>query len=286
MAGAARAPARARPAGAAVHGGVALATGVLFGLAPAWSAFASAPISALRETGSAGERKSRRLFGQGLVAAQVALSVVLLSAAGLLVGHLSNLRNLNLGFQRESVLLVTLDPRQRLRPDAADASLPGAARSAPAIPGVQSATLAAVTPIEGGAASRFATVEGFEEQPEERRLWLNWVGPKYFETLGTPWWPGAISSSRTPAVHGWRSSTRRWCGATSPAAVLSGGISPSRATRPYEIVGVAGDAKYADLHEVAPATVYFNAFQDGEIASQFAIRTRAPAAVATRCAAR
>ena len=47
----------------------------------------------------------------GLVVVQVALSVVLLSAAGLFVGHLSNLRNVNLGFQRDSLLLVTLNPQ-------------------------------------------------------------------------------------------------------------------------------------------------------------------------------
>ena len=75
-----------------VHRGVALATGVLFGLPSAWSAFASAPISSLREIGTAGERKSRQRFGHALVASQVALSIVLLSAAGLLVGHVSNLR--------------------------------------------------------------------------------------------------------------------------------------------------------------------------------------------------
>jgi hypothetical protein len=47
------------------------------------------------------------------VVAQVAFSVVLLSAAGLFVGHLSNLRNLDLGFQRDHILLVTLDPARR-----------------------------------------------------------------------------------------------------------------------------------------------------------------------------
>jgi predicted lysophospholipase L1 biosynthesis ABC-type transport system permease subunit len=90
---------------------IALLTGVLFGFAPAWSAFRSAPVSALREIGSAGENKARRVFGSGLVVVQVALSVILLSAAALFVGHLSSLRNVDLGFRRESVLLVTLNPQ-------------------------------------------------------------------------------------------------------------------------------------------------------------------------------
>ncbi len=90
--------------------GIALLIGLLFGLAPALYAVRSAPASALRQTGRAGETLLRRLFGRGLVVAQVALSVLLLSAAGLFVGHLSQLKNLNLGFQRNHILLVTLDP--------------------------------------------------------------------------------------------------------------------------------------------------------------------------------
>ena len=89
---------------------VAVLTAVLFGAAPAWHALTSAPASSLRAHGAAGETRSRRLFGKSLVVAQVALSVVLLSAAGLFVHHLSNLRNQDFGFQRTSLLLVTLDP--------------------------------------------------------------------------------------------------------------------------------------------------------------------------------
>ena len=56
-----------------------------------------------------------------------------------------------------------------------------------AIPGVRSATLSGVTPIEGAGGEPFRNVEGFQEKPEDRRrLMLNWVGPRYFETLGTP----------------------------------------------------------------------------------------------------
>jgi putative ABC transport system permease protein len=85
-----------------------LLTGLLFGLAPALHASSSAPVSSLRAAGSSPER-FRRLFGKSLVVTQVALSVVLLSAAGLFVRYLSNLENLDLGFHRDHILLVTLD---------------------------------------------------------------------------------------------------------------------------------------------------------------------------------
>ena len=72
--------------------GIALLTGILFGLAPAWQTFRSAPMSFLRESARAGETRLSRRFGKILVVAQVALSVALLSAASLFVRHLSQLR--------------------------------------------------------------------------------------------------------------------------------------------------------------------------------------------------
>jgi hypothetical protein len=118
----------------------------------------------------------------------VALSIVLLAAAGLFVRHMLTLRNVGLGFQRESVLLVTLDPagsgyqRNQLAPIYRQLL-----ERLAAIPGVRSATLSAVTPVSGAGASRFIDVPGFSEKAEDRRrVSLNWTAPKYFETLGTP----------------------------------------------------------------------------------------------------
>ena len=264
--------------------GVVLATGVLFGLPSAWSAFRSAPISSLREIGSAGARKSRQRFGHGLVVAQVALSIVLLSAAGLCLAYVSNLRNRDTGFNRDSVLLVTLDPQgsgyNRVQLSSLYKDL--LARFE-AIPGVRSAALNAVTPIDGGAASSFATVEGHQEKVEDRRrLWQNWVGPRYFETLGTPFVAGRdfefadAGRPRVAIVN--QAMAQYYFGDGSP---LGRHLTFERDPVPYEIVGLVGDAKYADLHEPAPRTVYLNAFQDGRIQNRFALRTDvAPAAVA------
>src|SRR4029079_9760086 len=113
------------------------------------------------EIGGAADTRSRRRFGKGLVVVQVALSVVLLSAAGLFVGHLSNLRNVNLGFQRDSVLLVTLDSSgSGYTPDRRTSVYQELLGRLQAIPGVRAATLSAVTPVEGAGASRFAHVDG------------------------------------------------------------------------------------------------------------------------------
>jgi len=261
--------------------GAALLTGVLFGLAPAWRAFASAPAASLREAGKSGETRLRRLFGRSLVVMQVALSVVLLSAAGLFVRYLSNLRNLDLGFQRDHVLLVSLDPARsgysgyRLL----DSYKELLARLE-AIPGVHSATLCGVTPINGGAANRDARVEGYQAKPGERRaLYENWVAPKYFKTLGTPLLAGVTSASKTRDARAWPSSIKLCRGIILATAARSENTFDGDAT-PYEIVGMVGDAKYIEIRETPPRTIYFNTFQEGRPQSQFALRTRVdPAAV-------
>jgi hypothetical protein len=90
--------------------GVAICTGVLFGLAPAWHASREDPNSALQQsTRTLGGGASR--LGKGLIVAQVALSLVLLVAAGLFIRTLEKLHAVDPGFRTRSVLDVSLFPR-------------------------------------------------------------------------------------------------------------------------------------------------------------------------------
>jgi predicted permease len=265
--------------------GVALLTGVFFGFAPAWNAFTSPPVSSLREIGGAGETRFRRLFGKSLVVVQVAFSVVLLSAAILFVGHLSNLQHLDLGFRRDHVLLVTLDPaRSGYSRERLSRSYQELLERLKAIPGVRSATISGMTPISGAGAARFATVEGHQEKPEARRyLSLNWVAPKYFETLGTPFFAGRdfnLQDQSGPRVAIVNQAMARYYFA---------GINPigkhftfDGDDKPYEIVGLVGDAKYSEIREVPPRTIYLSAFQEGRVFSNnLVLRTNVePTAVA------
>jgi predicted permease len=272
--------------------GVSLVTGVLFGLAPALSACNSAPAASLRATGSAPDTPSRRLIGKGLVVVQVALSIVLLTASGLFVRHMLTLRNVGLGFQRESVLLVSLDPAgsgyqgNQLAPIYRQLL----ARFA-AIPGVRSATLSGITPVSGGGASRFIDLPRFRERAEDRRrVALNWIAPKYFETLGTPLLAGRdfrFEDQGGPLVAIVnRSMARYYFGDRSPIGQLfTFERQDNRGTaqdQPYQIVGVVGDAKYLNLQEPIWRMVYLNTFQEPRLFShQFSLRTNVrPEAVA------
>jgi predicted permease len=257
-----------------------VAAGVLFGVAPAGYALVSMPSSPLRESGRASEPRTWKRLGHALVISQVALSVVLLSAAVLFIRHLTELRTVGIGFNADSVLQVSLDWSRT--PDAS-------ARRAllyqqlldrmTAIPGVRSATLAAMTPISGSGGSLFVHVEGFPEGPDDRRrVNLNDVAPRYFETLGTP-----LTAGRdfTPAdAHGSRlaivneAMARYYFGTGSP---IGRQLTFENRNQPIEIIGVVGDAKYNDLHDAPPRTIYLDAFQGrGATNPIFVLRTDVP----------
>src|SRR5215475_5898525 len=92
----------------------AMATSLIFGLAPAWRASRLDLAGSLKEGGELGGRLNRFSLGNMFVVAQVALSLTLLAGAGLLARSLWNLRDVNLGFNSERALLaaIRLDPRE------------------------------------------------------------------------------------------------------------------------------------------------------------------------------
>jgi predicted permease len=263
---------------------VALLTGVLCGLLPAVRALGSAPGSSLRNKARSGETRGRRLLGKSLVVAQMALSVVLLSVAGLFIGALSNLEHLDLGFQRDHVLLVTLDPtgsgydggRLSLAYEELLVRLE-------AIPGVRSATICGASPISGVGANRGATVEGYQASTGEiRNIMENWVAPNYFNTLGTPLLAGRDFSfqdrgrARVAIIN--QTMARYYFG---NGDAIGRHVTFDGENQAYEIVGVAGDAKYMEIREATYRTIYLNTFQESEPSSRFALRTRVdPATVA------
>ena len=258
---------------------IALITGILCGSAPAMTASKAEPASALQQASRIGESKSRRLFGKGLVASQVALSLVLVSSAGLFVGYLSHLRNLNLGFERNNLLLVTLD--------FAHSSYSAAQFSAlsrelvmrlDAIPGVSSATFSGVSPMEAPGPNAFVSAEG---HPEKRtQASINYVAPDYFETYGTPFLAGrdffARDQAGSPVAIVNEAAARDCFGNENPIGrhITLSHITFLKGERTYEVVGLVRDAKYSDLQQPAPPTIYPDLLQQGFTASQLAIRTR------------
>ena len=267
-------------------GAIALAAAMLFGAVPATSAFRPIPAQALQQAARIGESKSQRLFGKSLVVSQVALSVVLLTSALLFVGYLSHLRSLDPGFRRDHLLLVTLDTEHSGYNAAqfARQSEQLVARLE-AIPGVKSAALSTMSPMQGPGASAFAFAQGHSDY--QHNVSINDVAPHYFETYDTPLLSGRYFSADDqgkPLVAIMNQVAARDCfGNENPIGkhLTLSHITLTKGEITYEVVGVVGDAKYNDIQQPAPPTVYGDFVQEEFVGSQLAVRTSiAPDAVA------
>jgi predicted permease len=239
--------------------GVTTSAAVLFGLAPSLAMAGSASLPTLRTGTSGTPPPSRRLFGSALVVAQVALSLSLVSVGGLYVAHLAGLRDRNLGFDRHGVLLVSMAPSPGGRDlEARRAQYDEAMTRLRAIPGVRSVAASGMTPLSGAAGSRFVRVEGYQEpHVDRRRLFLNTVTPNYFATYDTPIVAGRDfrdSDTAHPRRVIVNQAMARQYFAGRDAVGQRLWFDEDR--EPFEIVGVAGNAKYQDARVAAPPTVY------------------------------
>ena len=169
--------------------GVAIATGILFGLAPAWQGTRVDPHSAMKAN-ARGVVESHARFGLGkmLVTVQVALSLVLLVGAGLMLKTFAKLATLDTGFDKKQVLLIRVDPRYASVP--LDRRLPlyqELQQRLAVIPGVRSASFADITPVSGSDSNQIVHVEGYV--PKSRNdmvVWINSISPRFFATMQTP----------------------------------------------------------------------------------------------------
>ena len=168
--------------------GVTLATGILFGLAPALRGTRVNLNDSLRDSGRTTASGSKLNLAKGLVIVQVALSLLLVAGAGLFLRTLWNLQSVNLGFSKEHLLMVSADgvsagykgPQlsnlwrdltERLR----------------ALPGVQGATYSGNGIFSGSESADEVDVEGFTATKDtEKFSRFDTVGPQYFSTVGIP----------------------------------------------------------------------------------------------------
>jgi predicted permease len=256
--------------------GVAVCSGLLFGLPSAWRACTANSAPSLGNTGRGRETRLLRLFSRGLVVAQVALSLGLLSAAGLFIRHLWNLKHIDLGFRRDHILLVSLDPAgSGYSDERLSIALQDLLHRLQMIPGVRAATLCAPIPISGAAANRFITMEGHPENPENRRyVAVSSIAPKYFETLGTPLLAGRdfqFEDRGRPRVAIVNKAAADYYFPGGNA--IGKHLIFDRDNTPYEIVGMVGDANYAEIREPKRRTIYLNTFQHRRPALDLAIHT-------------
>ena len=272
----------------AFSAGLAMLTGVAFGLAPAFRATGLDVASRLRKESRT--VSSRRVLGRALVAGQVALSVLLLFGAGLFVRTLANLAGQGLGFDAGHLLLFQLDPeRAGYDRDRSMVLYQRALDRITQLPGVQSATVSGNALLSGWSSSSPTSTDAPAGTSRSTKgTYWNAVGPGFLETLRIPIVLGR-GIGRQEAWGGPRVAivNRAWARAAFPAETPIGHRvalgSRFNAARSFEIVGVVEDAKYDRLRREAPPTVYLPYGTSGRSSSRlwFEVRTEGdPRAVA------
>jgi putative ABC transport system permease protein len=238
---------------------VALATAILFGTVPALHATRVAPINALKENGRSASDGARMSVSSGLVIAQVALSLTLVVAAGLLVRTFAQLANVPLGFDREGVLLINVDTaRTRIDPADRNSFYHQLVATAASVPGVAAATGSFYAPAGGGGAGLIRDARG--RAVDDGRVVANFITPGWFAAYGIPIRAGRDvtdhdSLNGLPVMIVNDAFVRRF----TPRGNAIGETfdeSISSVLKNRTVVGVVGDAVYGSLRDAAPPTVY------------------------------
>jgi predicted permease len=261
---------------------VGVLTGVLFGIAPAWRATREDPNFALQKNAQKFSRSTGRL-GKGLIVTQVALSLVLLAAAGLFIRSLKKLRTIEPGYQAQGVLDASLYPK------------PGGYKNldwvnyyqeltarVSRLPGVESAGIAKMSL---GWRAWKENIQVSEATDAGAKVDFALVMPGFFHTVGIYPQRGRIftwrDDDRAPRVAVVSQSLAKKLFAAREAIGQRLQITTEPTWQKVEIVGVVSDASLYNIREHASPTVYVPSTQYGEIMgwSQLMLRTNAAPAV-------
>jgi putative ABC transport system permease protein len=184
-------PLNVRPDGRllAFTAALAVLTGLVFGIVPALRATRVSLNATLKDSAATVSSSGSRLsLGKALVVGQVALSVLLLVGAGLFARTLGNLSAADLGYSRDHLLIVRVEP--------VSAGYAGGARAAVyrqllesfrSIPGTKAVTLSENGLFSGTESADRVTVEGYHsDKDEDNSARFDQVGPDYFGSIGIP----------------------------------------------------------------------------------------------------
>ena len=267
--------------------GVAILTGLLFGLAPALRATSVSPNNVLKEH-ARGMVAGRFGLGRALVTGQVALSLTLLVGAGLFLGTLHNLLNTDLGFNRQNVLLVRAAMMQSNVPKAQRPRVYGEiVQRLRSIPGVSSAASSGLTPISHEVWNTYVLPEGYTSKGKDDTLaYFNRVSPGYFATMHTPLLLGRDFNEHDDAgspevmLIG-ESAARRFFGHENPIGKTIRAESKPGKQDQYQVIGVVKDIKYEEVKEDLLLSAYVACAQDTDPWPDVTFEVRAEGPVET-----
>ncbi|MEM7353509.1 MAG: ABC transporter permease [Acidobacteriota bacterium] len=255
---------------------LSLLTGIVFSAVPALRATGIDLVASLKEN-SRGSRGSRGLLSRGLLVLQVSVSLVLLTAAGLFLATLRNLRAVDVGFDPSNILLFRVDPalsgydeeRMPLLYDQIRERLAG-------LGGVESVSLSRSTFLAGSTSMSMVYLQDGGED-ESHRVHMMSVSPEFFATLRIPVLAGRTfddrdvdSAPRVAAVNA--TAARVLLDSAEPLGQRFGFRHEERSE--IEIVGLVGDVKYGTVRDAAPPTIFVPYRQRGVGPMTFEVRTQ------------
>src|SRR5215216_3258754 len=271
--------------------GLSLLAGIVFGLAPALRASRPALVPALKDDAAAFFERTRTFSLRNLlVITQVALSVVLLIAAGLFLRSLRQAQTIDPGFDSEKIVNLPLNINllRYTKPQGREFYRQVIER-VEAIPGVESASLARIAAVSGGSSVRSLMIEGragsgnqFRSEGsgpapgDDQSVNSNVIGPRYFQTMGIGLLQGRDFNAQDTEDHPRvvivnEAFVRRHFPSEDP---LGRRLSFNGTEGPWrEIVGVVRASKYISLGESPTPVAYLPLQQNHETGMNLHVRT-------------
>ncbi len=267
--------------------GVAVLTGVVFGIVPAWMTSHADPADALR-AGGRSVGAGRSWMQKSLVVSQVALSLVLLSAAALLGQSLRNLEHQNFGFEARGRYIAWINPMLgNYKPEQMEPMFRQIDESLLQIPGIRMVAPALYAPMTGDSWNEGIRIEGRPEPNAKEDTGASWarVMPGFFQAiganimLGRPITDADTAATRRVAVVN-QAFVKRFFKGQNPIGQHFG-IDKIKYSATFEIVGVTNDIRYLTYEYKKPVrpmfwlpeaqTVQYDdpAFMSGEIWSHY-----------------
>ena len=262
--------------------GVSMVCAIVFGTAPALRATRIEPNTSLKG-GKIGLTTMRNPLGKTFVVGQVALSLLLLVAAGLFVRTLINLQSIPSGFNQENVLLLQVDTSATgLKPDDPKfaAMLRETEEKVKAVPGVQAASFASTIFSQGFWTSRAFTRDTGGPDGQDLTVRNNVVGPDFFAAMGLPlllgrgFGPQDTANSQRVAVIS-ESMANQFFPNGSPLGKRFGIDGPESSDQ-MEVIGVVKDAKYGTLTEEFRPMAFYLHVQQPDALGNFVVRLSRP----------